>query len=482
MTKAEQVFISYATEDEQFAHRLADDLQRLGVRVWIAPESIRPGESWVSAIERGLRESSHVVVLLTPAALESKWVKKETDVAIAQERKGRIQVIPLDLKRCKVPLLLSSYQMVSFRRGYDAGFKQLADILGVAITPPEPVRPPTVRGGLPIWGWGAIALVTVLGIGGAIFLATQRGEPTVTPVPVAQATTPTATVTATATATATPTHTPFPPTATPTFTPAPPTPTSEPIAGATMVWKKDGSIMVYVPAGEFIMGSDEGESDEQPVHIVYLDAFYIDKTEVRNADFAKFVEATSFQTDLERQGISLTWRSVAQGKDNHPVVWISWNDAVAYCEWAGKRLPTEAEWEKAARGTDGRVYPWGNTFDGSKLSFCDKNCPEEWKDTSVDDGYEYTAPVGSYQTGASPHGTLDMTGNVWEWVADWYNSGYYSQSPGRNPTGPDSGEYRVIRGGSWFTNLGLVRCAYRTGAWPRRGYNDIGFRCAKDSQ
>ena len=155
MTKAEQVFISYATEDERSAHRPADDLQRLGVRVWIAPESIRPGESWVSAIERGLRESSHVVVLLTPAALASKWVKKETDVAIAQERKGRIQVIPLDLERCKVPLLLSSYQMVSFRRGYDAGLKQLADrLLGVRVTPPEPPRPPTIWGSLPIWGLG----------------------------------------------------------------------------------------------------------------------------------------------------------------------------------------------------------------------------------------------------------------------------------------------------------------------------------------
>nr|NIO69137.1 PQQ-binding-like beta-propeller repeat protein [Anaerolineae bacterium] len=141
MSNAKQVFISHATKDAQLAHRLADDLQRLGVRVWIAPESIRPGESWVSAIERGLGESSHVVVVLTPAALESKWVKKETDVAIAQERKGRIQVIPLDVEPCEVPLLLSSYQMVSFRRDYDAGLSQLATILGVRVTPPEPEVP-----------------------------------------------------------------------------------------------------------------------------------------------------------------------------------------------------------------------------------------------------------------------------------------------------------------------------------------------------
>lgn len=140
--KAEQVFISHATEDTQFAHRLADDFQRLGVQVWVAPESIRPGEGWVEAIERGLAESSHMVVVLTPAALESEWVRKETDVAIAQECKGLIQVIPLDVEPCEAPLLLGSYQMVSFRRNYDTSLSQLVDILGVRVTPSEPVRPP----------------------------------------------------------------------------------------------------------------------------------------------------------------------------------------------------------------------------------------------------------------------------------------------------------------------------------------------------
>ncbi|MBL7183546.1 MAG: TIR domain-containing protein [Anaerolineae bacterium] len=141
MIKTKQVFISHATEDAQFAHRLADDLQRLGVQVWIAPEGIRPGEGWVSAIERGLNESSHAVIVLTPAALQSKWVKKETDVTIAQERKGRIQVIPLYVEPCEVPLLLSSYQMVPFHGDYDAGLSQLANILGLRVAePPEEIR------------------------------------------------------------------------------------------------------------------------------------------------------------------------------------------------------------------------------------------------------------------------------------------------------------------------------------------------------
>ncbi len=436
MAKTKQVFISHATKDAKFAHRLADDLRRPGVRVWIAPESIRPGESWVSAIERGLRESSHAVVVLTPAALESEWVKKETDVTIAQERKGRIQVIPLDVKPCAVPLFLSSYHMVSFRRGYDAGLSQLADILGVRIPPPER---PDWRG-LPIWGWGVIVLMAALVVGVVIFLDNGGGKPTATPVP--EAATPTVTVTATATpmpltatstSTLTLTKTPTPPTNTP--TPAPPG-------------------MVYVPAGEFIMGSDEGESNEQPVHTVYLDAFYIDKTEVTNAQYRKCVEAGA--CDAPSGTISY-----------HPVVYVSWNDADAYCEWAGKRLPIEAEWEKACRGMDGRTYPWGEGID------CDHAQYGECGGGTV--------PVESKSKGVSPYGALDMAGNVWEWVADWYDSGYYSQSPGSNPSGPDSGEYRVHRGGSWGDNRESARCAYRAGLDPGLRGDRLGFRCARGS-
>jgi formylglycine-generating enzyme required for sulfatase activity len=255
--------------------------------------------------------------------------------------------------------------------------------------------------------------------------------------------------------------------------------------------------MVHVPAGEFIMGSDE-YSEEQPVHTVYLDAFYIDKYEVTNAQFAAFVSATGHETDAERTGCGWAydgdnWDCVQgvdwqhpfgpdtdlAGKDEHPVVQVSWNDAKAYCEWAGARLPTEAEWEKAVRGTDGRTYPWGNAFDGSRVNFCDRNCEVDWKDTGADDGYARTAPVGSYPAGASPYGALDMAGNVWEWVADWYDSGYYAASPESNPKGLASGDERVLRGGSWDSNEAYVRAANRARYPPDGTTLNVGFRCAR---
>jgi formylglycine-generating enzyme required for sulfatase activity len=248
--------------------------------------------------------------------------------------------------------------------------------------------------------------------------------------------------------------------------PAPTTPTAVPkmvpVAVQTMVGEKDNSVMVYVPAGEFIMGSDEGGRGERPMHIVYLDAFWIDKTEVTNAQYRKCVEARACDTPVRT-----TYYDDADYVQ-HPVVYVSWNDADVYCRWAGKRLPTEAEWEKAARGTGGRTYPWGERIncDHAQYSKCDGR----------------TVPVGSKPKGASPYGALDMAGNVWEWVADWYDPGYYSQSPGRNPPGPDSGEGRVLRGGSLHSNQRFAHCAYRVGGNPKYWYFYVGFRCVRGSE
>ncbi|HEY5871156.1 MAG TPA: SUMF1/EgtB/PvdO family nonheme iron enzyme [Candidatus Tectomicrobia bacterium] len=258
----------------------------------------------------------------------------------------------------------------------------------------------------------------------------------------------------------------------------------------------DGAEMVLVPAGEFSMGSDGDEldrlkasretfRDEIPRHRVYLDTFYIDKYEVTNARFQQFVQATGHRTRARLTGDSGTWRaprgsgSSIAGLEQHPVVQVSQEDAKAYCSWAGKRLPTEAEWEKAARGTDGQIYPWGNQFDGKRANFCDANCEFNWKDSAANDGYRYTAPVGNYEGGKSPYGAYDMAGNVWEWVSDWHDANYYWNSPARNPQGPASGDLAVLRGGGWSAHALLVRAPYRYRIAPANQFGHSGFRCAK---
>ncbi len=260
--------------------------------------------------------------------------------------------------------------------------------------------------------------------------------------------------------------------------PTTPAPSSTPLPEVeTLTRNQDGMSMVYVPEGSFTMGSPAGEGgdDEVPLHKVTLDGFWIDRTEVTNAQYRIFVGATG-----HGEPTTCEWGDPTYGdetKANHPVVCVSWDDAKAYCEWAGARLPTEAEWEKAARGTDGWIYPWGINFDGSRANYCDTNCESSDKDTEADDGYAQTAPVGSYPTGVSPYGALDMAGNVWEWVSDWYHFYYYGKSPEYNPQGPSSGRYRVLRGGSWFGFSTNERTAFRAWFAPDKHDIAIGFRC-----
>ena len=249
-----------------------------------------------------------------------------------------------------------------------------------------------------------------------------------------------------------------------------------------LIWEKDDSIMVHVPAGEFLMGSKDdpdADDDEHPQHTVYVSEFWIDKTEVTNAQYRKCVEAGTCRVPTTCDWGEPTYSD--SSKADHPVVCVSWEDAKAYCEWAGKRLPTEAEWEKAARGTDGRKYPWGNSFDGTKVNFCDANCEFDWKDSGADDGYQRTAPVGSHPEGASPYGTLDMAGNAWEWCQDWFDADYYANSPQRDPQGPSSESSRVVRGGSWYHDERDVRAASRNWYVPDDRYNTISFRCVSQS-
>ncbi|MCA9464792.1 MAG: SUMF1/EgtB/PvdO family nonheme iron enzyme, partial [Nitrospira sp.] len=257
--------------------------------------------------------------------------------------------------------------------------------------------------------------------------------------------------------------------------------------GPAIITGKDGVPMVLVPAGAFTMGISEAAIDqwlqahpqdkrewfdpEVPQHPVYLDAFYLDQYEVTTSRYAAFMEAT--KRDPPRHWPATVLKQHAK----KPVVGVAWEDANAYCVWAGKRLPTEAEWEKAARGTDGRLYPWGNEAPTKALANFDNCC--DFQD------YGALRDVGSYEHGKSPYGAYDMAGNAWEWVADWYDETRYQQramgnEPVRNPQGPDKGEFRVLRGGSWDdSDPRVLRSSLRFRVHPSNRSDGLGFRCAQ---
>jgi len=253
----------------------------------------------------------------------------------------------------------------------------------------------------------------------------------------------------------------------------------------------DGAEMVWVPAGEFIMGSTDKQAaaeldqlpkgsgnvakllldSEKPQRNVYLDGYWMYKTEVTVAQYRRFCEATNREMP---EAPEWGWQ------ENHPIVNVAWQDAYCYSKWAEASLPTEAQWEKASRGADGRKFPWGNEWDTSKCA------------NSVNGKLESTVPVGSYASDVSPYGCLDMAGNVKEWCLDWYDPNYYKTAPARNPAGPPEAVQfetsfqnnvlgaRVLRGGSWSYKLDYYfRCAFRYCTDPDNYLSNFGFRCAK---
>ena len=379
-----RVFISHAHEDAPFAHQLAADLERDGIPVWIAPESIRPGEQWLTAIARGLQESGVCVVVLTPAGVASSWVEYETNLAINRERRGQMSLLLLDVADCDAPFGWTGFQFLPFRGSYAAGLAALRARLD----------------------------------GGAVETF-QRNVST----------------------------------------------------PGRRIHPKTGIELIRIPAGPFLYGSSEADKmaidNEKPQRTVDLPAYWIGRTPVTNAEFARFVAATGHRTTAEVEGKGIGWtgskwdwiagadwrhpsgpKTSIDGKDTHPVVQVSWHDAQAFCDWAGLALPAEEQWEKAARGTDGRIWPWGNS-------------PPTTDHCNFGGNVGGTTPVGHYSPkGDSPYGCADMVGNVSEWTGSWY----------------EVDKWRALRGGSWDGYVQYTRAAYRDINYPHNRNDYIGFR------
>lgn len=466
------VFISYSRRDTEYAHKLADDLQARGFDTWIDAR-IDYGSQWPHELQRQLDTCEAFILVMSPSSFASEWVQSELQRAKRKQK----PIFPLLLMGDEPWLSVESTQYYDVRGGVlpdDRLYSALKKVVSGSqesaayVSLPKPggkagsgTSGPGVKRGWRIAGAGAA--VVLLAVGAAImiprFLNTfDPGPPTpesARTVPVTETSQPAGPATEEPQAVA--------------MTATLPVPITGITSGSSEFMDAKGVAMVLVEAGNFIAGSDTGYDDEKPVHTVYLDEFYIDKYEVTNFLYKACVEAGA--CDMPNRTSSFTRDSYYGNSqyDNHPVVFVDWDDARAYCQWRGMDLPSEAQWEKAARGTDGRSYPWGSDIDQTRANYND----------TVGD----TTAVGSYANGQSPYGAHDMAGNAWEWVLDWYSPTYYLDTTLTDPTGPESGDFHVLRGGSWHDDERNVRTSNR--GWNQLEYFhniDFGFRCAMDGK
>lgn len=469
-----QIFISHAHEEDAIARRLAADLRQRGWRTWIAPDSIRPREKWVEAISRGLEESGVFVVLLSPAAVKSQWVRDETNIAIELQHQGSLHFIPAEIKTCALPPFWRLYQRVRFTAGYEDGLVALASALletrrqpvGASYVDPMPrlradlthADPATRARAARELGRLAVADDATI----AALLRLYPADPADAPRHAA-------------------------------------------LEALLALGRAADVGMVTVPVGEFLMGSGsadddrEAESVEKPQHKVYLPAYTLDRTPVTNAEYRRFIQAGGYGNSVYWKEASAVgrwekgayidyggkpraqpwlWADPKWNGDQYPVVGVTWYEALAYARWAGKRLPTEAEWEKAAswepvdketgkQGDTGRKrrYPWGDAWDAKRCN-------------TIESGLQKTTPVGTYSpAGDSPCGAADMAGNVFEWCSTRSGSRYpYDPDDGREDLGGGDTVGRVLRGGLWATDRKWARGAFRRRGNPWDGNYNRGFR------
>jgi formylglycine-generating enzyme required for sulfatase activity len=535
------VFLSYASEDKATADAVCSTLERRGIRCWIAPRDVPAGD-WGQAILDAIAGSRIMVLILSSHSNTSANVRNEVVTALDKD----VRIVPLRIEggvpTGSLNLHLAGVQWIdALNPPLEQHLPEFAEAVARLLEPAkgseEPRREPATtaerRHRLSIrWAWFP-AILVICGLALSILrtIAKPHDHPR-NPSDSAMA------------------HPPRGSESTEQYTEHESVPRTEPkdtvhrpprelsmkVHEATKsfdtakvadieersrlgdrpamvflrhgsqghdeyLWLKDSSVVVKIPAGNFTMGSNERD-EEKPPHLVYLGEYYIDKYEVTNAQFDKFVTETGYRTDAERNidedrdvwnddttsgtgaRSHATWRdyNLARRAD-HPAVLISWYDAAAYCKWAGKRLPTEAEWEKAARGTDGRRYPWGNSEpDGTRCNYAGHSSDLGWRDRTAVNVYSTTAPVGSCPKGESPYGVEDMAGNVSEWCQDWYSADYYGQGGNdSNPKGPNTGKTHPLRGGGWFRAQWEMRSALRCYAFqPATRLTELGFRCASN--
>lgn len=494
---AHEVFISHSSKDKPLADAVCAGLESRGVRCWIAPRDVLPGISWSEAIVEAVEECSVFLLILTSNSNSSKQTINEVDIAVNHNK----TIVPFRVEDFKPTgsmeyFLGNLHWLDALTPGLESHIIRLADYVqkilevnktkgqkaSAMITEKEvtletalpqksknastnPIRKPK---SIPGVIYGAAGGLVVLAVIAALLIMNQK-KPAVQAavnLPTVQQTMAEILVEPSATASPEPTiQATSQPTELPAVVEPSPTPTLSLGIGSTQVSEKDGMTQVYVPAGSFTMGSDLGQSDETPVHQVVLSAFWMDKTEVTNSMYAQCVRDQVCAKPLITASMTRATYYVNTEFADFPVIGITYPAAKTYCEWAGRRLPTEAEWEKAARGSEGNNYPWGN--DNPSCSAANfQGCKGD------------TDKTGNHPNGASIYGALDMAGNVFEWVSDLYQQTYYETSPLVNPVGPEEGSFQIARGGAWDSNTNILRASNRTMMSANTNSNNVGFRCA----